>query len=71
MNKQSIVTICFTLLIILSVGFYWFQYRPSQIKSRCTAEAEFDTNILSISDAQARYKAIDDYYKLCLHRFGL
>ena len=68
MEKRFLIAI---LLMILGISFYWFQSRPSKIKSQCLAEAEFNMEISSIENAQSRYRAIDDYYQLCLHRFGL
>lgn len=72
MNKvKEYKWIIIITFLILGFSFYWFQYRPSEIKSRCLSEAEFNMNISTIENAQARYKATDDYYQLCLHRFGL
>jgi len=57
-------------LIILGSAFYWYSYRPSKIRARCLAEAEF--NRFSIfSNDQERFQFIDNYYKTCLRRFGL
>ena len=45
--KQTIViilSVSVLLIIILSVGFYWFQLRPTQIRKDCAFEAGKPTN---------------------------
>ncbi|MDD2646476.1 MAG: hypothetical protein PHV78_01700 [Patescibacteria group bacterium] len=69
MKKYFLIFV--TLILILGFAFYWYEYKPRQIRSVCLAEAEFNqTAILKIDDMEA-LRFIDAYYKTCLHRFGL
>lgn len=63
-NKWFILAI---LLIIC--GFYWFQYRPSQIKKECAQQAENRAKEKKISIDEADVVKI--YYDICLHSEGL
>lgn len=69
---KKIKTILILIIIaILGLSFYWFEWRPTQIRQRCFAEAEFDKRAtLEFNDA-VRQEFIDTYYKNCLKRFGL
>ncbi len=59
-------------LIILGFLFYWYEYRPTKIKERCSAEAHFDRRATSgFSSDDERQKFINGYYNDCLMRFGL
>lgn len=60
-----------SILVILYMGFYWFSYRPSQIRSRCLAEAEFDQRAIKGFEDEKRNDFINDYYKTCVKRFGI
>ncbi|MFA7385802.1 MAG: hypothetical protein WCZ99_02570 [Candidatus Paceibacterota bacterium] len=62
-------------LIILGLAFYWYEYRPSQIKKECFNKArdfriEVNNKDISISfeDLNKRY---DFIYKNCLRAEGL
>ncbi|OGN05789.1 MAG: hypothetical protein A2831_02490 [Candidatus Yanofskybacteria bacterium RIFCSPHIGHO2_01_FULL_44_17] len=65
------VGIVLVIALVLGAAFYWFQYRPSKIRSRCLAEAEFLPAALLSKDRNEREDIIDDYYINCLRRFGL
>lgn len=64
------------LLCLLISWFYWFQFRPSQIKERCakltleavsrTAEALYNSNTAAVMD-----KYGNSIYQNCLHSKGL
>jgi hypothetical protein len=58
-------------LVVLGFAFYWYEYKPTKIKERCYAEAEFDQVAKggSIGDYQRMQR--DRYYEDCLMRFGL
>lgn len=56
------------VLIISIVGaFYWFSWRPTQIKQRCSAEARLGS-LAALSRGRIEINA---YYEDCLMRFGL
>lgn len=59
------------LLTLLVFGFYWFYYRPSEIRSRCLSEAEFNQGAALEFDDVKRSDFINNYYNLCIKRFGL
>jgi len=71
MDKKTIKIIVCVAVVLLGFAYYSFIYVPSQTKARCMAEAEFNLDVSKISESQARYKAINNYYEICLHRFGL
>ncbi|GMX57833.1 MAG: hypothetical protein YFSK_1630 [Candidatus Yanofskyibacterium parasiticum] len=51
--------------------FYWYAWRPNEIKQQCYTEAEFDKNSVLELDTAARQKLINNYYQDCLLRFGI
>lgn len=57
-------------LVVLGFAFYWYEYRPTKIKERCSAEARFDTRVDSLIGDEYQ-KFIINYYNDCLMRFGL
>ncbi len=62
-------------LIILGLAFYWYEYRPSQIKKECFNKAidfriEVKDKIDSISSEDLN-KSYDFIYKNCLRQRGL
>lgn len=71
--KRKIKKYWWVIILILLIGsaFYWFQWRPSQIKQRCYAEAEFDKRADLELDDTKRQEFINAYYEDCLMRFGL
>jgi len=62
----------FLLIIFVIVWFYWFQYRPSKIRSSCDNWIKdlpgAVENNFSSERARAKYKAL---YDRCLHEKGL
>lgn len=67
-NKNPLL---FLLIIILIGWFYWFQYRPAQIRENCATQTierikEKDMNTLSLAK-----KAYDTLYSSCLNSHGL
>lgn len=61
-----------TMLFISVAGaFYWYSYRPSQIKERCSAEAHVGLRILAEANDEKRQEMINTNYDDCLMRFGL
>ncbi len=59
------------LLIIAGISaFDWYEYRPTKIKEKCSAEARFDKRAdFLIGDEYEKF--INNYYDDCLMRFGL
>lgn len=71
---KGIKTIIIVLSFLTIVGgglFYWYEWRPNQIKQRCSAEARFDTRATLEFDDIKRQEFINRYYEDCLMRFGL
>jgi len=69
--KVGLITI---LVISIAGAFYWFEYRPTKIKERCSADAHFDTaGFLNLGafGGKDQQEHINDYYDDCLMRFGL
>jgi hypothetical protein len=62
LNKHILLLIIYTLLIlaVLSAIFYWFAYRPSEIRKACYVES-----------GEAPRRIRDDEYKRCLMKNGL
>lgn len=74
MNQKGfapIAIVLITLFIIIAMLFYWYEYRPTKIKERCSAEAHFDLRAISESSDAKRQEFIEIYYNDCLMRFGL
>lgn len=68
---KIILPISIAIIVIFGVAFYWFQWRPTQIRQRCFTEAEFDKRATNESNDIARREFINNYYDECLKRFGL
>lgn len=71
MNEKQYRGLIFLLVIIVTSAFYWFSWRPSKIKERCFAEAEFDGKTLTAKSDIERQSSLDNYYGNCIKRFGL
>lgn len=62
------------IILILIVSYFvfdWYSFKPRKIREQCFAEGEFNQSNMSIINDKERASAIDDYYRACLHRFGL
>ena len=67
-----------TVLMVLVSLFYWFQFRPGQIRSECSRNAVEDaikfknkkSPLLRPGDTFST-KTYENYYKLCLRDKGL
>jgi hypothetical protein len=86
-NKLKIAAIiCVTILLILGVLFYWYEYRPSGIRKECVSAAQsyainlykIQANLEPSEYAEKRVQQgmylLDDYeegYKNCLREHGL
>lgn len=58
-----VIIISALLLIIIGVGcFYWYEYRPSQIRKGCSKE---------LRETERSLEARELFYKTCLREKGL
>lgn len=71
MNNSQTTILTITILTILSVAFYWYEYRPSKLKQQCSAEARFDSRAINQPDDTKRQEFINRYYDDCLMKWGL
>ncbi|MDP3934744.1 MAG: hypothetical protein Q8Q46_00755 [Candidatus Giovannonibacteria bacterium] len=55
------------LIFSIAGAFYWFSWRPTQIKQRCSIEARLG-GLVALSRSSIEINA---YYEDCLMRFGL
>lgn len=72
MNKQF-YTITAIVLIILGLSFYWFEYRPKQIKKNCYNQAQQDYVSPSYATAvgKTEMEVKNDYYNSCIMSKGI
>lgn len=71
MKINQVTILAIALIAILGIAFYWYEYRPSQFKQRCSAEARMDSRAIGESDDIKRQEFINRYYDDCLMRWGL
>jgi len=69
--KKHLKLIALIGIAIVGFAFYWYTWRPAQIKQQCSAEARFDQRAITELDDNKRQDFIDMYYNDCLMRFGL
>lgn len=63
MNKKLVYTLTIGILIFLGAGlFYWFEWRPSEIKKECAEKTK---------NSIAAFKMRDNLYDQCLRENGL
>lgn len=82
-NHFPVIFFCLAVVITpLIFWFYWFQWRPIQIKKDCyrTAEDSFQSNFDRLSGGDGRvpgdvlrqlHEDFDAKYSKCLHKNGL
>lgn len=70
MNKLYIPTI---LLICILIGgwFYWFQYRPSEIRAECNKRRQDFYNKIDYIVNPTSQRNADARYTNCLNEHGL
>lgn len=68
MKKFLIILLGLLLLVVL---FYWFQYRPTEIRGYCDwkTKSEVGWNVSTYSDS--RWTKYENIYNSCLHEKGL
>lgn len=59
------------ILIILGLAFYWFQWRPTEIRQRCFAEATISSGGGIGWNNAVEQENINNYYSNCLKMWGL
>lgn len=65
-NKFYLLLIVF--LILISFGFYWYEYRPSQVRKECLREINV---VNSVSCLQRMTDGCDQALKACLLKMGV
>ena len=65
------ISLLIIIIIVISGAFYWYEWRPTKIKERCSTEAHFDMRAVLELDDNKRQEFINNYYDDCLMRFGL
>lgn len=83
---KIIYPICITVLIILGVAFYWYEWRPAQIRKECiqlaiqgksskflNSDNGFDANKFANEylAKSGQQEAIDAFYRNCLREKGI
>ncbi len=84
MSKKQYMGIIILAVTILGFAFYWYEYRPSQIKKECFAIAQEEAKeLLKIkAEISGEYKEaverglslkddVESIYKNCLRKKGL
>jgi len=72
MNKKQL-SLIITLFILLGGTFYWFQWRPTEIKRECFRKSDEVKNLMikaQKSGEQIDY-TVNYIYKNCLRAYGL
>lgn len=62
MNIKTILVFVFVFLALVAGAFYWYEYRPSQIRAECNHLAES-------KGGASKYK--EERYVSCLNSKGL
>lgn len=75
MNNRLLIVVVAVFIIIIGFLFYWYEYRPQQIRKECNTQAYYDagktlgiTEELNESQWQDRKEKL---YKDCLRYNGL
>ena len=62
-ENQNKLTLLLLILFLLVAQFYWFQHRPSKIRSYCDWKAKKNNWYIN--------QKYNYYYEACLHEKGL
>ena len=72
---KEIFPILIVILIVLGLAFYWYEWRPTQIRSECAIRAQGDEgnqfNMKEFLAKQGVQNAIDELYMNCLREKGI
>jgi len=64
MNIKYFYTLFLVIILILGFSFYWYSYRPEQIRKNCYQGAlQIELQIAGSGD-------FDGLYKACLREYG-
>lgn len=67
---KKLILIFFGVLLVVG-WFYWFQWRPSNLRKKCHKRA-MQSAIDKVAHDNFWYKDdFDVYYEVCLHKEGL
>jgi len=68
MKSKIVKALPFLLIIFVSLGlFYWYEWRPSEVKKTCNLEA-----LKSADEAPSEKKQIYEFaFDICLKRNGI
>ena len=59
------------LIFLIALWFYWFQYRPSMIRSNCDSQAKLSARVKYNKDNKFLEKDYDSYFRFCMNENGL
>ena len=62
MSKKQYIGIIILVVMILGFLFYWYEFRPTQIKKECYYRSQSGSRLLGITP--------DERYKNCLREKG-
>jgi hypothetical protein len=71
MKKVPLIIILFSITVLLICVFYWFQWRPSQVRKNCIGEAEKEQNWTGSAWTLIEEGEKNNFYRLCLVKNGL
>jgi len=72
--KEKIKKYWWIIIIVLFVGgiFYWYEWRPNQIRKMCQRKIEKqDRELLESAIKSKILKESGDIYDFCLRKYGL
>lgn len=64
-QKMKVIVLGLGLIFILGFLFFWFEYRPSQIRKQCYQKTQ--TGFASVLPENVKMAE----YESCLHSFGI
>jgi len=69
--KNNYIIICVVSIVLIgSLMFYWYEYRPTKIRKYCNIKAQY-TFSRSLNEFVATQANYDNNYKKCLRDNGL
>jgi len=70
-SSWKLITIPLTIFVLIGLWFYWFQWRPSQVRNDCHKIAMQGAIDKIAHDNLWSKNDYDVYYEVCLHAKGL
>lgn len=80
MKKQPIIYLLVSVIVLfIAVGFYWYEWRPTQIKKECSRISLSNEDIVAKPQGDefipgsiaSKYMSADERYETCLRSRGL